>query len=100
MRPSFYNAVKEFGEPLAGLGQDGRGNGIGAELPRSRAALVELDGVRSRAGTKEACLLVGATNKQQHLPANILRRFDKKLYCPLPGPPARQALVELVIRNS
>ena len=59
------------------------------------------DGEEAAATPKGSVLVVGATNRPQELDEAARRRFQKRLYIPLPDPGARRHLIEkLLTKNS
>mmetsp|Transcript_13376 Transcript_13376/g.40497 ORF Transcript_13376/g.40497 Transcript_13376/m.40497 type:complete len:465 (+) Transcript_13376:43-1437(+) len=54
--------------------------------------LIQMQGVAQQ---KDGLLVLGATNVPWEIDAAIRRRFEKRIYIPLPDPPARTRMVEL-----
>eukprot|EP00923_Selenidium_pygospionis_P013816 GHVN01023859.1.p1 GENE.GHVN01023859.1~~GHVN01023859.1.p1 ORF type:complete len:437 (-),score=80.22 GHVN01023859.1:315-1625(-) len=63
--------------------------------------LVQMDGVQT-GGTTPApqVLVLGATNVPWELDIGVRRRFEKRVYIPLPDAPARQKIFETAINKS
>jgi len=56
---------------------------------------VQMDGINSRAGV----LVLGTTNRPWALDTAALRRFERRVYIPLPDGPARRQLFELALHR-
>jgi ATP-dependent 26S proteasome regulatory subunit len=59
--------------------------------------MVQLDGAATKDDTR--VLFIGATNRPQDLDEAARRRFVKRLYVPLPDLPARQQLLNILLKN-
>ncbi|RWS05186.1 fidgetin-like protein 1 [Dinothrombium tinctorium] len=59
--------------------------------------LAQFDGIT--ADTSDRILIIGATNRPQELDEAMRRRFDKKLYIPLPNKTARKMIITKLIKN-
>jgi len=70
------------------------GSESGAERRVVNAFLTEMDGLLDK-GSSHRVLTVGATNMPWLLDVAILRRFEKKIYVPLPEAAARRAILDI-----
>ncbi|OHT05174.1 Fidgetin-like protein 1 [Tritrichomonas foetus] len=59
--------------------------------------LLQFQGVSS--GDDERILILGATNRPQDLDDAARRRFEKRIYIPLPDAATRKALIELLLKQ-
>ena len=59
--------------------------------------MVQLDGARTTG--EERILIIGATNRPQELDEAVKRRFQKRLYIPLPNSESRRELVKVIIER-
>lgn len=59
--------------------------------------LVQMDGM---GGTGKNVLVLGATNRPWDLDEGIRRRFEKRIYIPLPGPDARGDMVRIHVGDT
>lgn len=59
--------------------------------------LVQLDGARTTG--EERILIIGATNRPAELDEAVKRRFQKRLYIPLPNSEARRELIKVIIEK-
>ncbi|CEG47722.1 spastin and fidgetin-like protein [Plasmopara halstedii] len=57
----------------------------------------ELDGAAS--SQDDRILVMGATNLPQELDEAIIRRLEKRIYVPLPGPSSREGLIRHLLRS-
>eukprot|EP00933_Yihiella_yeosuensis_P016039 TRINITY_DN13849_c0_g1_i1.p1 TRINITY_DN13849_c0_g1~~TRINITY_DN13849_c0_g1_i1.p1 ORF type:complete len:804 (+),score=184.09 TRINITY_DN13849_c0_g1_i1:75-2486(+) len=78
-----------------------RGNSVGDSGAGDRVMnqiLTEIDGV----GVKKNVFFVGATNRPELLDEALLRpgRLDQLIYIPLPDLPARQSILESILKRS
>jgi vacuolar protein-sorting-associated protein 4 len=55
--------------------------------------LNQMDGIRQNGDGKSRVMVMGATNKPWELDGGILRRFEKRVYIPLPEPSTRKAML-------
>jgi SpoVK/Ycf46/Vps4 family AAA+-type ATPase len=74
------------------------GSESGAERRVINAFLTEMDGLQDK-GAQHRVLTVGATNMPWLLDIAILRRFEKKIYVPLPDAKARYAILDIHLRR-
>ena len=59
--------------------------------------MVQLDGARTTG--EERILIIGATNRPQELDEAVKRRFQKRLYIPLPNSDSRRDLIKTIIER-
>jgi SpoVK/Ycf46/Vps4 family AAA+-type ATPase len=71
-----------------------RNSEMGGEIRTKNQFLTEMDGVSGK-GKPLQLYVIGATNKPWSLDAPFLRRFQKRIYVPLPTQEARNNLFEL-----
>ncbi|OYT50502.1 AAA family ATPase [Candidatus Bathyarchaeota archaeon ex4484_135] len=69
---------------------------VGGERRVKTQFLVELDGLRTRPGEK---LVIGATNRPWDLDPAVIRRFEKRVYVPLPDLKARREIFRIHLRG-
>ena len=62
--------------------------------------LVQFDGVSSADSKDKNLLVLAATNRPQDLDEAALRRLTRRIYMPLPDPPARRALLEHKLKDA
>jgi vacuolar protein-sorting-associated protein 4 len=74
-------------------GTRGQANEAGGERRIKTQLLEEMDGVKST--TKHRILVLGATNRPWDIDSAMLRRFEKKIYVPLPDIEARQQIFQI-----
>jgi len=67
---------------------------VGGEVRSKNQFLSEMDGVNGK-GKEILLYVIGATNKPWSLDAPFLRRFQKRIYVPLPALEAREKLFNL-----
>ena len=67
---------------------------VGGEIRSKNQFLSEMDGVNGK-GKELLLYVIGATNKPWSLDAPFLRRFQKRIYVPLPALEAREKLFNL-----
>ena len=67
---------------------------VGGEIRSKNQFLSEMDGVNGK-GKELLLYVIGATNKPWSLDAPFLRRFQKRIYVPLPALEARERLFNL-----
>jgi len=70
---------------------------IGGERRVKTQFLVELDGLRSRRG--ENVVVIGATNRPWDLDPAVVRRFERRIYVPLPDREAREEIFKIHLRG-
>jgi katanin p60 ATPase-containing subunit A1 len=76
-----------------------RGGGeSGAERRIISTLLAELDGLATK-NDDAYVLTIAATNTPWDIDKAMISRFEKKIYIPLPDPPARQRILELNLRG-
>ena len=71
-----------------------RSSEVGGEIRSKNQFLSEMDGVNGK-GKELLLYVIGATNKPWSLDAPFLRRFQKRIYVPLPALEAREKLFNL-----
>ena len=71
-----------------------RNSEVGGEVRTKNQFLTEMDGINGK-GKDIKMYVIGATNKPWSLDWPFLRRFQKRVYVPLPTLEARDALFEL-----
>lgn len=71
-----------------------RSSEVGGEVRTRNQFLTEMDGINGK-GKDIRLYVIGATNKPWSLDWPFLRRFQKRVYVPLPTLEAREALFEL-----
>jgi len=71
-----------------------RSSEVGGEIRSKNQFLSEMDGVNGK-GKELLLYVIGATNKPWSLDAPFLRRFQKRIYVPLPALEARERLFNL-----
>jgi len=71
---------------------------VGGEARVRNQFLKEMDGVLDK-NLKIHLFVIGATNKPWRLDEAFLRRFQKRIYVPLPDKAARRQLLEMLTRN-
>lgn len=74
------------------VGQRGEGNESEASRRIKTELLVQMQGVSN---TEQKVLVLAATNTPYSLDQAIRRRFDKRIYIPLPDAPARQHMFKV-----
>ncbi len=70
---------------------------VGGERRVKTQFLVELDGLRSRRG--ENVVVIGATNRPWDLDPAVVRRFERRIYVPLPDRGAREEIFRIHLRG-
>ena len=73
-------------------------NEIGGEVRVRNQFLKEMDGIQDKSSNLHV-YVIGATNKPWKLDEPFIRRFQKRIYVPLPDLRARRRLLELLTRN-
>jgi len=71
----------------------GYGSESGGERRIKTQLLGEIQGLKSR--TEKLLLILGATNRPWDIDTAMLRRFEKKIYVPLPDEEAREAIFKI-----
>ncbi|MEM3172246.1 MAG: ATP-binding protein, partial [Candidatus Nitrosotenuis sp.] len=71
-----------------------RNSEVGGEVRTKNQFLTEMDGINGK-GKAIKLYVIGATNKPWSLDMPFLRRFQKRVYVPLPTLEAREKLFEL-----
>ena len=70
---------------------------IGGERRVKTQFLVELDGLRRRPG--ENVVVMGATNRPWDLDPAMVRRFERRIFVPLPDKEAREEIFKIHLRD-
>lgn len=71
----------------------GYGSESGGERRIKTQLLGEIQGLKSR--TEKLLLILGATNRPWDIDTAMLRRFEKKIYVPIPDEEAREAIFKI-----
>ena len=69
---------------------------VGGERRVKTQFLIELDGLRS---LEELVVVIGATNRPWDLDPAIVRRFERRIYVPLPDREAREEIFKIHLRG-
>lgn len=72
---------------------------IGGEVRVRNQFLKEMDGLDSKIDPKRLVFVVAATNKPWRLDEAFIRRFQKRVYVPLPPKEARMALLKMYSKS-
>ncbi|MCX8184643.1 MAG: AAA family ATPase [Sulfolobales archaeon] len=72
---------------------------IGGEVRVRNQFLKEMDGLDSKINPKQLVFVVAATNKPWRLDEAFIRRFQKRIYVPLPPKEARIAILKMYSRS-
>jgi SpoVK/Ycf46/Vps4 family AAA+-type ATPase len=75
-----------------------RGDEVGGEVRTRNQFLKEMDNILDKKNPSHV-YIVGATNKPWALDEPFIRRFQKRIYVPLPGPEARRELFHICTKN-
>ncbi|MFX1485556.1 MAG: AAA family ATPase [Promethearchaeota archaeon] len=73
------------------------GDEVGGERRMKTQLLIEMDGVRKRKG--EQVVVLGATNRPWDLDPGFRRRFEKRIYVPLPDKEGRREIFKIHVRG-
>ncbi len=73
-------------------------NEVGGEVRVRNQFLKEMDGIQDK-GSKLHVYVIGATNKPWKLDEPFIRRFQKRIYVPLPDKATRKRMLELYTRK-
>ena len=73
-------------------------NEVGGEVRVRNQFLKEMDGIQDKSSSLHV-YVIGATNKPWKLDEPFIRRFQKRIYVPLPDRRARRKLLELLTRK-
>ena len=57
--------------------------------------MAQWDGIRGPGGPGDKVLVLGATNRPYDLDEAVLRRFPRRVFCPLPNRAARSEILEV-----
>ncbi len=71
----------------------GQGSESGGERRIKTQMLSEIQGIKSKA--EKVLLILGATNRPWDIDSAMLRRFEKRIYVPLPDREARKAIYKI-----
>ncbi|MEM4984390.1 MAG: AAA family ATPase [Sulfolobales archaeon] len=72
---------------------------IGGEVRVRNQFLKEMDGLDSKIDPKQLVFVVAATNKPWRLDEAFIRRFQKRIYVPLPPKEARLAMLKMYSKS-
>ena len=75
-----------------------RGDEVGGEVRARNQFLQEMDSILDKK-TPSHIYIIGATNKPWALDQPFIRRFQKRIYVPLPGPEARREMFGIYAKN-
>ena len=75
-----------------------RGDEVGGEVRARNQFLQEMDSILDKK-TPNHIYIIGATNKPWALDQPFIRRFQKRIYVPLPGPEARREMFDIYAKN-
>jgi len=75
-----------------------RGDEVGGEVRARNQFLQEMDSILDKK-TPSHIYIIGATNKPWALDQPFIRRFQKRIYVPLPGPEARREMFDIYAKN-
>jgi len=70
---------------------------VGGERRVKTQFLIELDGLRTR--EREGVVVIGATNRPWDLDPAVIRRFERRIYVPLPDFEARKEIFTIHLRG-
>ena len=72
---------------------------VGGEVRVRNQFLKEMDGLDSKLDPKQLVFVVAATNKPWRLDEAFIRRFQKRVYVPLPSREARAAMIRMYTKS-
>jgi SpoVK/Ycf46/Vps4 family AAA+-type ATPase len=75
-----------------------RGDEVGGEVRTRNQFLQEMDSILDKKNHSHV-YIIGATNKPWALDEPFIRRFQKRIYVPLPGPEARREMFDIYAKN-
>lgn len=75
-----------------------RGEEVGGEVRARNQFLKEMDSILDKKNPTHI-YIIGATNKPWALDEPFIRRFQKRIYVPLPGPEARREMFDIYAKN-
>jgi SpoVK/Ycf46/Vps4 family AAA+-type ATPase len=75
-----------------------RGDEVGGEVRTRNQFLQEMDSVLEKKRASHV-YVIGATNKPWDLDQAFIRRFQKRIYVPLPNPEARREMLEIYTKD-
>src|SRR5271157_1604366 len=75
-----------------------RGDEVGGEVRTRNQFLQEMDSILDKKNPSHV-YIIGATNKPWALDEPFIRRFQKRIYVPLPGPEARHEMFHICTKN-
>ena len=75
-----------------------RGDEVGGEVRTRNQFLQEMDSILDKKNHSHV-YIIGATNKPWALDEPFIRRFQKRIYVPLPGPEARREMFNIYAKN-
>jgi len=75
-----------------------RGEEVGGEVRARNQFLKEMDSILDKKNPSHV-YIIGATNKPWALDEPFIRRFQKRIYVPLPGPEARREMFDIYVKN-
>jgi SpoVK/Ycf46/Vps4 family AAA+-type ATPase len=75
-----------------------RGDEVGGEVRTRNQFLQEMDSILDKKNPSHV-YIIGATNKPWTLDDPFIRRFQKRIYVPLPGPEARREMFDIYAKD-
>jgi SpoVK/Ycf46/Vps4 family AAA+-type ATPase len=75
-----------------------RSDEVGGEVRARNQFLKEMDSILDKKNPSHV-YIIGATNKPWALDEPFIRRFQKRIYVPLPGPEARREMFDIYAKN-
>jgi len=75
-----------------------RSDEVGGEVRARNQFLKEMDSILDKKNPTHV-YIIGATNKPWGLDGPFIRRFQKRIYVPLPGPEARREMFDIYAKN-
>jgi SpoVK/Ycf46/Vps4 family AAA+-type ATPase len=75
-----------------------RSDEVGGEVRARNQFLKEMDSILDKKNPSHI-YMIGATNKPWALDEPFIRRFQKRIYVPLPGPQARREMFSIYAKN-
>jgi SpoVK/Ycf46/Vps4 family AAA+-type ATPase len=88
-------------DSLLGRRKSGSGNGEGEGSRRFKTEfMVQMDGISAGSGDGNKTLLIGCTNCPWDVDDAVMRRFQRRIYIPLPDRDARRTLWKALVEKA